>query len=262
MEKRMNRPSTTANTAVTAEQQFGAVAAHYATSIVHVGGPDLDAMLQAAPLPTTTLLDVGCGAGHAALAFAPHAERVVALDVTEPMLAQVQRLADERHITNVETRHADIAQLPFGDHTFAVVTSRYSAHHYANSQHALDEIARVLQPGGTFLLVDVVAPADEAHDAFLNHIETLRDPSHVRDHTVEQWREMIEQAGLRAELLGTWPLYLDFASWVARMQTPPTAVAQIESLFDQAPHAVRQAFVVAQDYSFTVPVALLRAKKF
>lgn len=258
----MNRLSTTTNTTVTAEQQFGAVAAHYATSAVHVGGPDLDAMLQAAPLPTPTLLDVGCGAGHTALAFAPHAERVVALDVTEPMLAQVQRLAAERGITNVETQRADVARLPFSEHSFAVVTSRYSAHHYPEPQRALTEIARVLQPHGTFLLVDVVAPDDAAHDAFLNHIETLRDPSHVRDHTAQQWRKMIEQAGLRTEVLETWPLYLDFASWVARMNTPPNAVAQIKSLFDQAPPAIRQAFAVAQEYSFTVPVALLRAKKF
>jgi hypothetical protein len=39
------------------------------------------------------------------------------------------------------------------------------------------------------------------------------------------------------------------------------AVAQIKRLFDQAPFPVRHAFALAQDYSFTVPVALLRAKK-
>lgn len=256
----MNR-QTTANNIAIAEQQFGPVAAHYATSTVHAGGPDLDAMLQAAPLPTTTLLDVGCGAGHTALAFAPHAERVVALDVTEPMLEQVRRLAAERGISNIETRRGDVAQLPFGDDSFALVTSRYSAHHYGNPQRALDEIARVLQPDGTFLLVDVVAPADEAHDAFLNRIETLRDPSHVRDHTVDQWREMIATAGMRAELLGTWPLHLDFASWVTRMNTPIPAIAQIKDLFDRTPHAVQDAFAAEHDYSFTVPVALLRAKK-
>jgi len=261
MEKRMKRQPSPITTA-TVEQQFGAVAAHYASSAVHVGGPDLDAMLQAAPLPTTTVLDVGCGAGHAALAFAPHAERVVALDVTEPMLVQVQRLAAERGITNAETRRGDVAQLPFGDESFALVTSRYSAHHYGNPQRALDEIARVLQPHGTFLLVDVVAPADEAHDAFLNHIETLRDPSHVRDHTVAQWHEMIATAGMRADLLGTWPLRLDFQAWVTRMNTPTATVTQIKSLFDQAPSTARAAFAVAEDYSFIVSVALLRAKKF
>jgi ubiquinone/menaquinone biosynthesis C-methylase UbiE len=262
METRMMRQSTlTANNTARVEQQFGAVAAHYATSAVHVDGPDLQAMLQAAPLPTTTVLDVGCGAGHAALAFAPHAEHVVALDVTEPMLLQVQRLAAERRITNVETRRGNVEQLPFGDHSFALVTSRYSAHHYGNPQQALIEIARVLQPDGTFLLVDVVSPVDEAHDTFLNQIETLRDPSHVRNHSVTQWREMIATAGMRAELIDTWPLHLDFGAWVTRMHTPAAAVAQIKSLFDHAPHAVRNAFAAEHNYSFTVPVALLHTEK-
>jgi ubiquinone/menaquinone biosynthesis C-methylase UbiE len=243
------------------QQQWGSVAAQYATSAVHAGGPDLLAMLQAATLPTATVLDVGSGAGHTALAFAPHAQSVVALDLTEPMLAQVQRLAAERGITNITTRHADVEQLPFVDESFSIVTSRYSAHHYGSPSQALAEIARVLQPGGTFLLVDVVSPPDLAQDTFLNQIEVLRDPSHVRDHTVDQWCKMLEQAGLRAELLQTWPLYLDFAAWVTRMQTPANAVAHIKRLFDQAPFPVRQAFAFAQDYSFTVPVALLRAKK-
>jgi ubiquinone/menaquinone biosynthesis C-methylase UbiE len=243
------------------QQQFGPVAAEYATSAVHAGGPDLHAMLQAAPLPATSVLDVGCGAGHTALAFAPHAQTVTALDLTEAMLAQVQCLATERGITNVETRRADVEQLPFADESFSVVTSRYSAHHYADPRRAIAEIVRVLEPGGTFLLVDVVSPPDAAQDKFLNRIEVLRDPSHVRDHTVDEWRKMILQAGLEAELLETWPLHLDFAAWIARMQTPADAVAQIKLLFDGAPASVRQAFAVAEDYSFTVPVALLRAKK-
>lgn len=244
------------------QQQFGPVAAQYAASAVHAGGPDLSAMLQAAPLPTTTVLDVGCGAGHTALAFAPHAQRVVAVDLTEPMLAQVQRLAAERcTCANVETRRADVEQLPFADGSFAVATSRYSAHHYPDPRRAVAEIARVLEPNGTFLLVDVIAPPDAEQDALLNQIEVLRDPSHVRDHTAGEWQQMIQQAGLQAELLDIWPLYLDFAAWITRMQTPANAVAQITLLFDQAPATVRQAFAVAEDYSFTVPVALLRATK-
>src|ERR671935_195143 len=86
-----------------------------------------------------------------------------------------------------------------------------------------------------------VAPDDPAQDTFLNAIELLRDPSHVRDHSIAQWRVMLGAAGFADELLGTWDLRLDFESWVARMRTPPLAVAQLKALMDGAPREVREA---------------------
>ena len=65
-------------------RQFGPVAAAYATSAVHVTGPDLTAMLGAADLRgDERVLDVAPGAGHTALAFAPRVASVTAVDLTE-----------------------------------------------------------------------------------------------------------------------------------------------------------------------------------
>ena len=245
------------------QRQFGPVAAHYATSAVHVAGPDLDAMLAAAtPHGHERLLDAGCGAGHTALAFAPRVAEVVAVDLTEAMLAQARRLAAERGLTNIAFQRGDVEQLPFPDGAFDIVTSRYSAHHYPHPEVALREFARVLRPGGLFLLVDVVSPDDPAQDTFLNAIELLRDPSHVRDHTSAQWRGMLGAAGFADDLLGSWDLPLNFEAWVARMNTPPLAVSQLRALFDGAPGEVRTALGIAggHDYSFSVPVALLRGR--
>jgi ubiquinone/menaquinone biosynthesis C-methylase UbiE len=243
------------------QRQFGQVAANYATSAVHVAGPDLDAMLvAAAPRTDARLLDAGCGAGHTALAFAPRVAEVVAVDLTEAMLTQARRLAAERGLTNIAFQRGDVEQLPYPDAAFDIVTSRYSAHHYPHPPIALSEFARVLRPGGLFLLVDVVSPDDPAQDTFLNAIELLRDPSHVRDHSIDQWRAMLGAAGFAADLVGRWDLRLDFESWVARMNTPPLAVSQLRALFDGAPGEVRGALSIGgqQDYSFSVPVALLR----
>src|SRR6185369_10613784 len=153
-------------------------------------------------------LDAGCGTGHTALAFAPHLAEVVALDLTEAMLAQGRKLARDRGITNIKFERGDVERMPFPDASFDIVTSRYSAHHYPHPQIALREFARVLKPGGTFLLVDVVSPDAAAQDTFLNAIELLRDPSHVRDHTIEQWQRMFEATGFTSEALATWPLRL------------------------------------------------------
>jgi ubiquinone/menaquinone biosynthesis C-methylase UbiE len=244
------------------QKQFSPVAANYATSAVHAGGPDLAAMLAALPLSgAERVLDAGCGAGHTALAFAPMAAEVVGIDLTEAMLAQGRKLARDRGLQNVTFQRGDVERLPYPDASFDLVTSRYSAHHYPHPLAALREFARVLKPGGTFLLVDVVSPEEPAQDTFLNTIELLRDPSHVRDHTAEQWLRMCEKAGIAAEELGAWPLRLEFESWVARMNTPFLAITQIRALIDGAPREVRAALAIEEGYSFSVPTVLVRGRR-
>jgi ubiquinone/menaquinone biosynthesis C-methylase UbiE len=244
------------------QKQFSPVAANYASSAVHAGGPDLAAMLAAVtPGGAERVLDAGCGAGHTALAFAPMAAEVVGLDLTEAMLAQGRKLARDRGLANVAFQRGDVERLPFPDAWFDLVTSRYSAHHYPHPPAALREFARVLKPGGAFLLVDVVSPDEPAQDTFLNAIELLRDPSHVRDHTVGQWLSMCQKAGLAAEQLGAWPLRLEFESWVARMNTPFLAITQIRALIDGAPREVRAALAIQEGYSFSVPTALIRGRR-
>lgn len=243
-------------------QVFGSAAERYATSAVHVGGPDLDAMLAAAdPSPGVRVLDLGCGAGHTALAFAARGAEVTGLDLTAAMLAQGRRMAGERGLSNVEFREGDAAAIPFPAAHFDVVTSRLSAHHYAQPRRAVAEVARVLRPGGRFFLVDSVSPADPAQDTFLNTIERLRDHSHVRDHSVAEWIALCAAEGLEAILLGSFKLRIGFADWVARVETPPQEVAMLRTLLGQAPDEVSAAFAVGADGSFDMPVALLGAER-
>lgn len=244
------------------QRRFGPAAADYAASAVHAGGPDLAAMVAAAGATgEARLLDVATGAGHTALAFAPLVGEVVAVDLTEAMHAAGRGLADERGIANVAFQRGDAERLPFPDGSFDLVTCRYAAHHFPRPAAAAGEMARVLAPGGRVLLVDVVSFADPAADTVLNAIEVLRDPSHVRDHTVAQWRAMLGEAGLAPEELGSFPLRLEFGSWVARMRTAAVAVAGIRALLDAAPEPVREALRVEADHTFTAPVALLRARR-
>jgi len=176
--------------------QFGAVAAAYAASGVHSSGPDLRALVEAAALTgTERVLDMGCGAGHTALAVAPLAARVAAVDLTPQMIGVAEALAAERGATNVTFRLADVTALPFEDASFDVVTCRFSAHHYADPARAVREAARVLRPGGRFLLVDTIAPEDPALDTFYQAAELLRDISHVRNWRGSEWSAMLAAAG-------------------------------------------------------------------
>jgi SAM-dependent methyltransferase len=245
--------------------QFGAVAEAYATSTYHASGPDLVALVQAAGLSGTEhVLDLGCGAGHAALAVAPHAAHVTAVDVTPDMVGTASRLAAARGVANVTFRVADAADLPFAEATFDLVTSRVAAHHFADPRRALAEAFRVLRPGGRLLLIDSVSPEDAALDTFVNCVELLRDASHVRDWRPSEWLTMLGGAGFQqAQVLEHFPLVLDGQDWVQRMRTPPLRVEMIRGLFADATPAQRQAFYLRAEpaWGFTLGLAFLQATR-
>jgi len=244
------------------QQQFDQVAVNYSTSTVHAQGVDLVEMVKAARLTgQEKVLDVGCGTGHTALTFAPHVAQVIAVDFTAGMLEQGRQLAADRALNNIEFRLGDAENLNFADHEFDLVVSRYSAHHWPHPQNALREFWRVLRPGGQFILSDVVSFADFTADTFLQAIELLRDTSHVRDHTVEQWLQMLATVGFQSELVFTWDVEIEFTSWVKRMATPAHNVMMIQRLFEGAPQEVRTALQVQPDYSFAFQGGLLRSYK-
>jgi ubiquinone/menaquinone biosynthesis C-methylase UbiE len=245
--------------------QFGAVAEAYVTSSYHASGADLAALVEAAGLQGTEhVLDLGCGAGHAALAVAPAAASVTAVDVTPDMVATASELAAQRGVANVSVQVADVADLPFQDEQFDIVTSRVAAHHFAEPRAALAEALRVLRPGGRLLLIDSVAPPDAALDTFLNCVELLRDASHVRDWRSAEWVAMLEAAGFQQpRVLQQFGIALDGQEWVQRMRTPPAKVAMIRQLFADCTPAQRSAFDLRADesWTFTMTMALLHGMK-
>ena len=241
------------------QKQFGQVAANYSTSAVHAKGIDLAEMVNIAQLRGhERVLDAGCGTGHTALTFAPHAAQVVAVDFTEDMLVQGRKLALERGITNIDFRLGDVEKLDFADGEFDCVVSRLSAHHWPHPQKALQEFQRILRPGGQFILSDIVGFADFTADTFLQTLELLRDPSHVRDHTDAQWLQMFAETGFTAEVSFRWGVWIDFQSWVKRMATPPLHVQVLQALFAGASSEVRSALQIEQNCDFTFQAALIR----
>lgn len=244
----------------TVTQQFDPVADNYRTSSVHAAGEDLAQLVAHAGLTgSEAVLDAGSGAGHTALAFAPHVQSVVSVDLAPSMLAQGTALARERGLHNVEFRQADVEALPFADSTFDVIVSRYSAHHWPHPQRALGEFRRLLRSGGRLLLSDIVSYDDFTADTHLQTLELLRDRSHVRDHSIAGWLALLEAAGFTAGVPFTWALRLDFASWVERIRTPAEDAAAIRRLLDHAPAEVRTVLHVEADYSFTLQGAIFKA---
>lgn len=100
------------------------------------------------PLAGLRVLDLGCGFGDfARKARAAGARAVLGLDVSEKMLARARALTDDPAITY---RHGSIERLDLDDR-FDLVVSSLALHYVADYAAAVAQIARLLDPGGTFV---------------------------------------------------------------------------------------------------------------
>jgi SAM-dependent methyltransferase len=240
--------------------QFGAQAAAYVTSAVHAAGADLDRIGALVRARTgARVLDLGCGGGHVAFTAAAAGADVTAYDLSAEMLAAVAAEAARRGLERIETRQGGAEVLPFADATFDAVLTRYSAHHWRDVPAALAEARRVLRPDGFLVVSDIVAPEDPLLDTHLQAVELLRDPSHVRDYRVSEWRGLLTAAGFAPGAVTESRPRMEFASWIARMRTPEAHVAAIRALQTRAPDEVTAHFRVEADGSFLLDSALIEA---
>ena len=240
---------------------FGSTAAAYLTSQTHATGADLQTLAEAiAATPDARVLDMGCGAGHASFAVAPHAKEVVAYDIAQPMLATVEGAANARGLANIRTQQGAAEQLPFADDSFDWVISRMSAHHWHDVPLALAEVRRVLKPGGKVLFIDIAGSDHPLLDTHLQAVELLRDGSHIRDYRADEWIALFEAAGFEASIRERWRIDIEFGSWVARMRTPEPRVVAIRSLWSDSPDEVRRYFDVQEDGSFKLDALMVDAR--
>ncbi|MDR2187373.1 MAG: class I SAM-dependent methyltransferase [Azonexus sp.] len=243
-----------------AARQFGAAAAAYLDSAVHAAGADLRRLQALArQSPGLSALDLGCGAGHVAYALAAGGAAVVACDPAAEMLALVEAEARQRGLDKLSTQQGAAEKLPFAAAAFDWVVSRYSAHHWPDVPAAIAEIARVLKPGGSLIVIDIIAPETPLLDTLLQTIEILRDPSHVRDYRRSEWTAMFGAAGFEEPAVNVWRLPMAFAAWTARMKTSALRAEAVQDVFNKAADEARAHFEVAANGDFALDAAWMQA---
>jgi len=256
-------------------QQFGQHAEAYATSTVHAKGASLARLVELVePMPGWQGLDVATAAGHTAFVFAPHIAHVTATDITPEMLAVAAKLAAERGIENVSFQTADAEELPFDDIQFDLVTCRIAPHHFPNIDRFLSESYRVLAPGGTLAVVDNVVPGSTLDDEegerqraagrYVNEFEALRDPSHGRCLSVEEWVDAYAAAGFDLHHVETAPKRMAFDPWVRRMGASEEMQRHLHAMLLDAPPAVASFFrseADGKELAFHLTEAILVGKR-
>lgn len=179
--------------------------------------------------PADTVLDVACGGGIVVCAFAKVVKHATGIDLTPAMIERSKQLQQEKGLTNVSWKLADVLPLPFPDASFSIVTSRFAFHHFLDPFAVLGEMKRVCAPGGKIVVVDS-SPAAEKAAAF-NAMEKLRDPSHTRALPLGELKGLFTRNGLPEPTHSWYRLESDLESLLARSFPNPGDDDKIRALF-------------------------------
>ncbi|HUG15860.1 MAG TPA: class I SAM-dependent methyltransferase [Thermomicrobiales bacterium] len=248
------------------QQQFGEIAQSYVESPRHRSGRDLKRLVELAECcPEDRALDVATGGGHTALALAPRVAHVVASDLTPRMLEAAEAFIRSQGVENVSFEVAAAEDLRFDEASFDIVSCRIAPHHFADVVAFCREVARVLKPGGRFVLMDSVAAEDDELDHFINDIEWRRDKSHARSYRLSEWQTWIAATGLDVDLVEEFERRHEFQQWTKRSRMAAQERDELEAIILSTPQRVLEHFSVEildkRVESFADHKFILRARK-
>jgi ubiquinone/menaquinone biosynthesis C-methylase UbiE len=200
-------------------------------SPTHREGPDLDLVVEwCEPGPGVKALDVATGGGHVARRLKEAGcESVVSVDPAPGMRPDVVARAEH---------------LPFADGSFDVVVSRIAPHHFEDIRAAVAEMARV--SGRLLVVEDNLFVSEEAEEA-----ERLRDPTHVRCYSEDEWKELVEEAGFEVEQVQVFARRRDVDDWLDRVETPEEDAARVRELLADR----------IENGELTLPALVLKARR-
>lgn len=250
-------------------RQFGAHARQYAVSKAHIeGATRLTLLERMEPVADEWLLDVGSGPGPVAVTFAPYVAGAVACDIAPEMLHAARLAARRAEVVNLSVVFGDVHRLPFADRSFGLVASRACPHHFGDIRAAVAEMARVLTLGGRFGIADGTVPDDPEIDAFVNRIDTLHDPTTVRNYSAREWRGFCEGAGLRVDFVDDYAVEIpegrSMLDWLARSGCAGEVVEECRRMLLEAPAKVREYLRIqpaGEDITFELPRVVMVAKR-
>jgi SAM-dependent methyltransferase len=187
-------------------------------------------------------IDLACGPGLVSRALARRAGSVLGVDLTPAMLERARRDAGEDGLENVSFEVGDATSLAAGEDSFDGAITRFSLHHIPAPGRVVEEMARVVRPGGWVVVGDHLTDEDGEAAAWHQEIERLRDPTHWACQTQAGMRTLGERAGLELDLERVVPLELDFEGWLVRASGAETGAPVVDRLL--AERAASECFEV------------------
>ena len=245
------------------QKQFSSQALEYSKSQTFTAGADLDIVVSMAnDVQANIAVDIGSGAGFTAFTVSPFASTVLSTDLVLPMLQHAIEGAKSRELTNIAPALVSAESLPFANDSIGLLTCRLAAHHFSDVTVGVSEWARVIEPGGTLILVDTVTPENPDVATWMNEIELQRDPSHSRDLSGQEWIELLAANGFTVEETILTKIPLEFDDWMRRAGASPETTESVRSEYLNATGEVTAAFGIQIDkpLRFFWPCLALKAR--
>lgn len=202
--------------------------------------------------PEMVVLDVACGAGHAAELAAPYVRQVVGVDLTPELLALGAARLRDAGITNVLLQEGNAAALPFVDASFDLVMCRTAVHHMGDPTTSIAEMARVCKPGGRVVVSDLVAPDTDVRDAF-DDFQRILDPSHARTFVADELADAVGAAvGTVEAVEAPGPFAIPVHTIFSEVSDPDRVIAVLEAELGGGPatgmHPVRDGDAILVEF--------------
>ncbi len=191
-------------------------------------GADLDRIVEWCR-GARTVLDVATGGGHVARRLRAEGVEVTTLNPAPGMAPDVVARAED---------------IPFADACFDAVVTRIAPHHFEDVRAAVREMARV--SCDLVIVEDTLYVGEEVEEG-----ERLRDPTHVRSYSEDEWRDLLESAGLVVDAVERFEKRRSFDQWLARTACEGDEAERVRELL--ARHVV--------DGNYVDTKILLRARK-
>jgi len=249
-----------------AQEQFSKQSQRYGKGHILENVQDVAEALGYIRLPERALvLDVACGAGHTGLHLASLGHTVTCADLSPAMLERTRENAIARNLT-IETAQHPAETMPHESGHFDLVTCRVAPHHFSSPARFVREAARVLRPGGWFLLIDGTIPEGEPEAGeWLNRVEKLRDPSHVRLISPSEWCGFCLDAGLKIAHHWIHPKKQPDLEWYFETAaTPPRNQREVLALISEASPRIHDLYRLSNEGGKIVwqwPILSLLAQK-
>ncbi len=178
------------------------------------------------------VLDVCCGSGVVGNAFRGKVGHITGLDLTPEMIAMAETRLDIVH-------QGDVYDMPFPDNQFDLVCNREVLHLLPRPDIPVSQIYRVLKPGGTFIVSQLVPYGPEDAPWFFRVVKK-KQPLFFNNLMAEDMVRLLENAGFVDIVTKDLVCWEDIDVWIDTWETPNLHRHEIRQLYYDAPAEVRR----------------------